>query len=379
MEGSPLYRQIYDHILSQIQSGQLEPGDRVPSEKELADDFQVSRITSKKALDLLCQDQIIERIQGKGSFISKSGRRPAEAAAPTEPAVPETSRFTLGVVLPEFADSYGAGIIRALEEQCRRHGAHLILKLTNDDSEREEQALSELEELGVDGFVVFPISGKHYNPKILELVVKDVPLVLVDRHLRGIPASSVSTDHRLATVEATQHLFALGHENIGFLSRPPVGTSAIEERLQGFYMAYSQRASKLTPGSMLTNLSGAFGGAEALERDCGRIAAFVERNPEMTAFVACEYSVAVALEYALQRLGRTIPEHYSVVCFDSPPSGIGQPRFTHIRQDEAEIGRTAVERIVEQLNGDQVPQHTFIGYALIEGRSTRSISQNRAE
>ena len=48
-------------LLAEIESGRLRPGDRVPSEKELAAQFHASRITSKKALEKLALEGIIER------------------------------------------------------------------------------------------------------------------------------------------------------------------------------------------------------------------------------------------------------------------------------------------------------------------------------
>ena len=58
---APMYLQIYHHLLNEIQQGRLKTGDRVPSEKELAEAFHVSRITSKKALEMLVQAKLIQR------------------------------------------------------------------------------------------------------------------------------------------------------------------------------------------------------------------------------------------------------------------------------------------------------------------------------
>src|SRR3954462_13124432 len=66
---TPLYEKIYLNLLNQIETGQLKPRDQVPTEKELADQYQVSRITSKKALEKLVQIGAIERIRGRGSFV----------------------------------------------------------------------------------------------------------------------------------------------------------------------------------------------------------------------------------------------------------------------------------------------------------------------
>lgn len=363
----PLYRQIYDYIIDQMKNGVLVPGDRVPSEKELAFNFQVSRITSKKALDLLSQEQIIERIQGKGSFIAYSSIEPIEQN--TEPNIPKKS-YMIGLIIPDFRDSYGTEIVRAIEAACNNNRSHLIIKLSYGRSTLEEQAITDLMDLGVDGLIVFPISGRHYNQKILELVIKNYPLVLVDRYLRGIPASSVSTDNRLATLEAAKHLWSLGHERIGFISRPPEGTSAIEERIEGYQMAFSQKAIQLDPRLFLTNIS-----EHNLEGSMRSIQEFIIRHPDVTAFVVSEHELAVVLNYALEDIGKSIPGNYSVICFDSPPTSAGKPLFTHIRQNESGIGKKAMEQLLEQLYGNKVPQNTFIEFELVSGRSTKKIDK----
>jgi DNA-binding GntR family transcriptional regulator len=65
-----LYQRLYDYVLDEIRTGRLRIGDRVPSEMELAQLFGVSRITSKKALQTLNRDGVVERIIGKGSFVA---------------------------------------------------------------------------------------------------------------------------------------------------------------------------------------------------------------------------------------------------------------------------------------------------------------------
>src|SRR3954449_4697996 len=66
-----LYERVCTHVLEQIRRGTLRPGDRVASEMELAAQFEVSRITSKRALEVLREAGLIERVRGKGSFVAK--------------------------------------------------------------------------------------------------------------------------------------------------------------------------------------------------------------------------------------------------------------------------------------------------------------------
>ncbi|BDQ57135.1 hypothetical protein EfsSVR2331_12600 [Enterococcus faecalis] len=65
----PLYQQIIDYLQNEIDSGRLPVGAQVPTEKELSAQFNVSRITSKRALTELETQGVIQRHQGKGSFV----------------------------------------------------------------------------------------------------------------------------------------------------------------------------------------------------------------------------------------------------------------------------------------------------------------------
>lgn len=66
----PLYHQIKTRLLELIENGQLKPGDRVPSERELTERFGVSRMTARQALVELETQGYLVRIQGKGTFVA---------------------------------------------------------------------------------------------------------------------------------------------------------------------------------------------------------------------------------------------------------------------------------------------------------------------
>lgn len=66
----PLYSQIKDAILNFIEVNNLQPGDLLPSERELCEVFSVSRLTVRKAITLLIQDGVVFQQAGKGTFIS---------------------------------------------------------------------------------------------------------------------------------------------------------------------------------------------------------------------------------------------------------------------------------------------------------------------
>jgi GntR family transcriptional regulator len=68
--GKPLYAVIFDELQAQIIEGELNPGDMLPSEKELASQYQTSRMTVRKSLQILEEQALIYSWQGKGYFVA---------------------------------------------------------------------------------------------------------------------------------------------------------------------------------------------------------------------------------------------------------------------------------------------------------------------
>ena len=66
------YQQIKTAILDQIESGNMRPGDRVPSENQLTEAYGVSRMTARRALTELVEEGMLLRSQGLGTFVSDS-------------------------------------------------------------------------------------------------------------------------------------------------------------------------------------------------------------------------------------------------------------------------------------------------------------------
>lgn len=75
----PLYEQVKKHLMSLIEDGILAPGDILPSEKTLEDQFSVSRVTIRRALQELAHEERIVRVPGKGSFVLQPKIEPLTA------------------------------------------------------------------------------------------------------------------------------------------------------------------------------------------------------------------------------------------------------------------------------------------------------------
>ncbi|CAH3477987.1 GntR family transcriptional regulator [Enterobacter cloacae complex sp. S4] len=71
MGNKPMYRQIADALRGKISAGELKPGDALPTESSLQEAFNVSRVTVRQALKLLTEEQIVESIQGSGTYVKE--------------------------------------------------------------------------------------------------------------------------------------------------------------------------------------------------------------------------------------------------------------------------------------------------------------------
>ncbi|GAA5054118.1 DNA-binding GntR family transcriptional regulator [Thermocatellispora tengchongensis] len=69
----PLYRQIADVVCARIKSGELRPGDPIPSEVELSAEFGVARTTARRVARDLRDQGLVFTVQGEGTFVGDAG------------------------------------------------------------------------------------------------------------------------------------------------------------------------------------------------------------------------------------------------------------------------------------------------------------------
>ena len=108
----PLYYQLQELIKEQIESGGWKPGDRLPSEPELARRYAVSRVVVRQALAILRDDGQIVRMQGRGTFVAEpklDARAGGLARLLAAPRPPEVAIEVLEVGTRRSSRRYAAG------------------------------------------------------------------------------------------------------------------------------------------------------------------------------------------------------------------------------------------------------------------------------
>jgi DNA-binding LacI/PurR family transcriptional regulator len=364
MDIKPFYKRIYDQLREDITSGRLPPGAQVPSEKELCQSFKVSRITSKRALEMLAEQGYISRHPGKGSFVNNSFLQNRKLQSPT-----------IGFLIPDFSDSFGTKLIYGIEETCTALGYHLILKRTRDRAEEEEQAIKALANSGAAGILILPIHGEFYNSEILKLILDKRAVVFVDRKMRGLAAPTVTTDNLGAAELGVEYLLRLGHRNVAFYSGPVADTSTVEDRYQGFIKAFAKFGVSYDPAYFYQKLTSIwtypFHAPERVLADVDLVKEHLAANPEISAAFAAEYSMGLIVREAAEKLGRRVPEDFSILSFDAPSQIAGIPLFTHLCQDEYTIGKQATEILHRIILGSDPAS---IGDILVTARLISGVS-----
>ncbi|WP_396652558.1 GntR family transcriptional regulator [Metabacillus elymi] len=364
----PIYEQIYETIKTAIAEGKYKEGERIPSEKELADSWNVSVITPRKSLEMLASEGLIFRQVGRGSFV----KEPANNEMKVVPS--SRNKPVIGVIMTDFDESYGIGLLNGIEHAAEER-AFILLRRSFGSVDKEQAAIREFMELGVDGLIILPSRATFFNSEILKLIVDQFPFVLVDRYLKGVAAAAVGTDNIGAAKKGTEYLFDLGHQTITLLSPPPVSATAVEDRIEGFIRAHVEKGLTKTPlmlTEVISTLPDSFKEAN-IAKDLKMIKDHLQKQKNITAFFAIEYNIALLAKQAVEELGLSVPRDISILCFDSPPFKPGAFTFTHLLQDQEKMGQLAVEQLLGLKNSVRSLQTTLLHTKLINGQSTGKI------
>ncbi len=380
MTGRPMYRQIYDDLIRGISDGTYPSGSRLPSEKELADMYSVSRITSKKALEMLADRGIILRKPGKGSFVLNSPKQNAglsgsaamdaedqESGEDTQETEQNDHRKLIGVILDFFDPSFGCELVQGIEYECRRRNADMLLHITYGSVEEETKAILEVRRRGADAIILMCAQDETYNEDILKLCVEKYPLVLIDRALKGLPVPTITTDNYTAACELTEYLIEKGHRKIGFLSHSLLQTSTVKERFYGYRDTMGKHLLQTDESQWFTGID-QFLPSEEEERVkeqevVERMKAYIRENPDISAYVAVSFRPCMLMWKLLRQMEIKDRE---VVCFDwIGMEDIFPAWITHVEQDQFQMGVSAVREAVHRIRAQESAGKILVPYRLV--------------
>lgn len=277
--------------------------------------------------------------------------------------------LTLGMLVPDIANAFLAGIIKGAEEACHERGYTLIVCNTADVPEREATYLRVLRERQVDGVLV--ASARLSDESIGSLLAERFPVALVnrgthvDRGTRGNDDLWVHVDDRGGAVAAIDHLAALGHRRIAHVAGPQTTTTG-RERLVGTRAALRRHG-----------LTGTIVEAEAWSEVEGyRAARQLLRGDPPSAIFAANDLIAFGVLRAAREAGLDVPEDVALVGFnDIPEAALIDLSTVHVPQHE--MGARAAELLIARAEGRPIAEPRILLETRLVARGSSAPAKER--
>jgi GntR family transcriptional regulator of arabinose operon len=338
----PIYQQILNEIRARISSGKWSAGIQIPTEAELENELQVSRVTIRQALSAAVEEGLIIRMPGKGTFVSG-----------TPKALTKTEKY-IGYVVPHLSSNFNVQILLGVESVLQENGFRLIFCNSEGKLAKENQLLKSLQADAVAGYIIQPVFTEEDNRVLAQIALKEEPIVLIDRGLPGIQTSSVMSDHLEGGRKIVRHLIDRGYRDIAYLARQPIQLPSIAERLQGYQMAMGEAGlvardpfvvgGPIELGYLQDDNSPTIEEEAVVER----ISGFLNSSERPEAIVAMNDLVAMLVLDAAKEAGVCIPEDLGLVGFDNLDCAVTY-NLTTVAQQSFEIGNEAARLLVQRL------------------------------
>ncbi len=380
MRNEFLYKHVYEGIREKILNGEFQKDSKLPSEKELCIEYDVSAITVKKAMDLLVDEGLVRRVPGKGTYVID--HTAAEKVSPREEEVKEVEKYEkleseardkkrrlLGVVLEHVASPFGLDMLYQLDYEAEKAGYKLCIRFSYGSREKETDEIEHLMALNVEGLIIMPCHGSHYNNAILKLIVDDFPVILIDKRMTGISVSTVSTDGKNAVRLLVKHLYERGCRNIGLITMEASDTTSLIDRREGFFCGLEEYKLPLAGECVLKYDHTDFIDKKTEQIEVDMIRQFFEKTRGSLDGVVCtEYGIMSSVVKAAKSLGVNIGSDLKICCIDEDYQAADGYFFTHMKQDEREIAKLALKLLIQ---GGKQPAVDYVVPAIFrQGRTT---------
>jgi LacI family transcriptional regulator len=311
----------------------VTPNRRSPRLKDVAEAAGVHISTASRALNertaVLLNPATLERVRetadGLGYRVNGMAR-----------ALKTRRSMSIGMVVPDITNPFFPPVVRGAEDVLDRAGYSLLLSSSDNDLGKARRQTAAMLEGQADGLLL--AMARRDDPLVADLRAGGTPLVLVNRTIDRGGVSAVVPDDFHGSLEAVEHLYALGHRRVAFVGGP-LSTSNGARRRASFDETVQRLG--LPEVAALEAL--------AFDEQAGYAAAqtLLTEHPRITGVVAGNDLIAVGIIVAAAERGRNCPRDISVVGFnDMLLASRLQPPLTTIRIPQYDVGTRAAELLM---------------------------------
>ncbi len=237
---------------------------------------------------------------------------------------------------------YNGEVINAAQDVALSRGYSLsIMSMQTDEAQRRAPDL--LSGGIADGVIVSAPPG-DLTEDLRRLAGGGMPVVVVQHRSPDPAIHAVRVDLEMGGYLATQHLIGLGHVNVGHIGNEAQHVQRRRDRTDGYLRAMEEAV--LAPVDTLTAADAPTlgGGLRAMHR-------LLDRDRRPTAVFVYSDQMAIGALKALRERGLRVPEDVAIVGFDGIAlAEFTCPELTTIEYSRADIGRRAVEAVIDQLD-----------------------------
>ncbi|MAS11821.1 MAG: LacI family transcriptional regulator [Nitratireductor sp.] len=311
----------------------------------------------------------------------KLGYRPNQLARSLITGVTKT----IGVVAGDIQSPFYSSVLRGIYDVSRAEGFGILLTGSDEDPQKEIEAVELLIQKQVDGLIVAPaqLSGaKHLQA----FVATGKPLVQIDRIVEGLDTDAVTVDNVSASRRCAAELIAAGHRRIGivaelewwqggnledFIEGVLAGTVLPDhlfpswQRLLGYLQAHLEAGVSVDPALV------ARVGTYSVDAATEAIASCFRNTAPPTAFFSTDGLMSAALMGVLKEKRLSIPEDISLVCFDDLDwMQFHEPTISAVVQPTREVGERAARLVLDRIvDGARSPSRSVLKADLIRRES----------
>lgn len=239
-------------------------------------------------------------------------------------------------------------LINGIEQECRESGYEMsIINIESQDSNYEEETMNLINEIGSSIILL----GTELSPEDLALFkAGNCPIILLDYWDKSMDFNSVLINNQDSASMAINHLVKNGHREIGYL-KGKFRIQNFKQREAGYWSALNEHGLECKPEYSVvlsTTMDGSY--KDMLD--------YLKTKPKLpTAFFADNDMIALGAMKALQELGYKVPKDISIIGFDDLSfCEISTPRLTSLRVPKQEMGRLAVKKMIEAIQGEDLPR-----------------------
>jgi LacI family transcriptional regulator len=248
----------------------------------------------------------------------------------------------IGLIVPDLFHGFFSEIAASMSDELRIHEYGLLIASSREDGELERNEIEQMLARNVDALVVASCKA---SSKTLNAAASDVPVVLLDRRLRGMNASSyVGTDNLLVGELATKHLVRIGRKRIAHIGGP---TSSPAKDREAAYRRVLSEYGVVVPNEFVVKRakneeSGPITGAQAMRK-------LLRLKVRPDAVFCYNDPTAIGAMAAILDAGLSIPNDIAIVgCGNIQHAAYTLVPLTSVDQNTVQLGKAAATLAVKQ-------------------------------